>query len=248
VSGGPAVRPRRIAAVVWDIDDTLFDYSGSDRAGALRHFAAEGLLGRFPSPEAALERWRAVEREHYARFEAGELTFAGQRRARARGFLGEPLTDAEADAWFARYLAHRAGTHALFPDVLPALAALTPGFRHGLLSNSGVANQDRKLRGLGIRDRFEVLLCSDELGFAKPAPEAFRAACDAMGLPPAAVAYVGDRPDKDAAAADAAGLTGVWVDRGTLPARPDAPPGVRRITTLAELPALLGALAAGSAR
>ena len=44
-----------------------------------------------------------------------------------------------------------------------------------MLSNSHAANQDHKLRRLGIRDRFEVLVCSAELGCAKPAPEAFDA-------------------------------------------------------------------------
>ncbi|TDC06467.1 HAD family hydrolase [Streptomyces sp. 8K308] len=229
-----------IRAVVWDIDDTLWDYTGSDRAGALRHLAAEGLLDRFPSPEAALLRWRSVMEEQYARFEAGELTFEEQRRERARGFLGQPLTDAEADAWFDRYLAHRAGDHVPFPDVLPALDALTPGYRHGLLSNSGLRNQERKLLALGIRDRFEVLICSDEAGHAKPAPEAFWAVCAAMRLPPHAVAYVGDRPDIDAAGATAAGLHGIWLDRSPAPAPAGGPP--HRITGLAALPALLAEL------
>ncbi|MGK5532619.1 HAD family hydrolase [Streptomyces sp. URMC 129] len=231
-----------ISAVVWDIDDTLFDYTGTDRAAALRHFAAEGLLGRFPSPEAALTRWRAVMEEQYARYLAGEMSFAAQRRERARAFLGEPLSDAEADAWFGRYLAQRRETDGLFPDVLPALTALTPGYRHGLLSNSDLAHQDRVLRGLGIRDRFDVLICSDQLGHAKPAPEAFLAACDALRLPPSAVAYVGDRPDIDAAGADAAGLVGIWLDRaGDGTAHPEL--GLRRITGLGALPALLRSLA-----
>ncbi|MFD5321292.1 HAD family hydrolase [Streptomyces sp. NPDC127098] len=228
-----------IRAVVWDIDDTLWDYTGSDRAGALRHLAAEGLLDRFADPEAALLRWRSVMEEHYARFEAGELTFEEQRRERARAFLGQPLTDAEADAWFDRYLAHRAGHHVPFPDVLPALDALTPGYRHGLLSNSALSGQEAKLLALGIRDRFEVLVCSDELGHAKPAPEAFWAVCTALGLPPEAVAYVGDRPDIDAAGATAAGLHGIWLDRTGHRELADGPLPPHRITGLAALPTLL---------
>ncbi|GAB2922376.1 HAD family hydrolase [Streptomyces mayteni] len=239
-----------IRAVVWDIDDTLWDYTGSDRAGALRHLTNEGLLARFPSPAAALGRWRAVMEEQYARFEAGELTFDEQRRERVRAFLDLPFPDAEADAWFDRYLACRDDAYRPFPDVLPALDALTPGYRHGLLSNSGQANQERKLTRLGIRDRFEVLVCSDESGHAKPAPEAFWAVCAAMGLPPEAVAYVGDRPDVDAAGADAAGLHGIWLDRPSVladgtPRRGPALVGglPRRISSLAELPALLAGLA-----
>ncbi|OEV11160.1 HAD family hydrolase [Streptomyces nanshensis] len=230
-----------IRAVLWDVDDTLFDYTGSDRSGALRHLEAERLLERHASPEAALARWREVMDEQFARFLSGELGFHEHRRERARGFLGTPLTDDEADGWFARYVALYEQAWTLFPDAVPALDALTPGYRHGALSNSSTANQERKLRRLGIRDRFEVLLCADEIGHAKPAPEAFLAGCAALGLPPGEVVYVGDRYDIDARAADDAGLCGVWIDRAGSPV-PRSAAQVRRITGLAELPALLAAL------
>jgi putative hydrolase of the HAD superfamily len=222
-------------AVLWDVDDTLFDYRGANADGAVRHFAAEGILARYPSRQAALDHWWAVMEEHYGRFLAGELDLTGQRRARARAFLGRPLTDAEADAWFAGYTARFEAAWRLFPDVVPALDALAGSHRHAVLSNSSERYQRRKLGRLGIGDRFEAVLCSDDIGHAKPAPEAFLAACRALDLPPATVAYVGDRSDIDAAAATAAGLHGIWLDRAGTGAEGTGP----RITTLAELPALL---------
>lgn len=230
-----------IRAVLWDVDDTLFDYSGADRAAALAHLADEGLLDAYPSPQDALEHWAAVMEQQFARFLAGEVDFAGHRRERARGVLGRPLPDAEADAWFGRYVTRYEAAWALFPDVLPVLDALADGFRHGVLSNSSTANQDRKLRALGVRDRFEVLVCAEDLRCAKPDPAAFEAACAAMGLPPREVVYVGDQLATDARGAREAGLTGVWLDRsgaggGWTP----------RIRGLDELPALLGAPAVPS--
>ncbi|MFD8074438.1 HAD family hydrolase [Streptomyces sp. NPDC059718] len=226
-----------IRAVLWDIDDTIFDYSGAERAGALRHLEAEGLLGAFGGEERALRTWREVMETHYARFLTGELTFTEHRRERVRALLGPTVGDAAADAWFAAYYVHFEAAWAVFPDVVPALEALTPGYRHGLLSNSSTAHQERKLARLGLRDRFECLVCSQELGHAKPAPAAFLGACRALGLPPAEVAYVGDKADTDARGADAAGLYGVWLDRTGSVTAPD----LRRITGLAELPALLAA-------
>lgn len=237
-----------IRAVLWDVDDTLLDFTGSDREAALHHFAAEGLLRRYPSPEAALGHWQAVLYEHYPRFLRGELSFDGQRRARARAFLGEELSDSAADEWFGRYLVLRDTAERLFPDVLPALAALVPRYRHGVLSNSLLARQDRRLRTAGIRERFEVLLCSDALGCAKPEPGAFHAACRALGLAPGDVAYVGDQRDTDATAASAAGLHGIWLDRGSGTGA-DAPAGdatagqPHRVTGLAQLPGLLAGIA-----
>ncbi|MFJ8008035.1 HAD family hydrolase [Streptomyces fagopyri] len=231
-----------VRAVVWDVDDTLFDYTTADRAGMRAHLVAEGLLDGYASVEQALARWREITDRQWARFAAGESDWEGQRRDRVREFLGEPLGDARADAWFQRYLAHYEAGWALFPDVLPALDALAESHRHAVLSNSSVHNQERKLRVLGVRDRFEALLCAAELGVSKPAAEAFHAACRALGLPPGQVAYVGDHPEIDGRGAADAGLLSVWIDRdGTHTGVGGPPTGPHRIVSLAELPAVLRA-------
>ncbi|RLU96699.1 hydrolase [Streptomyces griseocarneus] len=227
-----------IRAVLWDVDDTLFDYTGSDRAGALCHLRAEGLLSRYESAEQALGLWRAVMDEQFARFVAGEIGFQEHRRERVRGFLGVPVEDAEADAWFGRYLRHYEAAWILFPDALPALDALAPRFRQAVLSNAATVNQERKLRALGVHGRFEQVVCADRVGCGKPDPRAFHAACALLGLPPAEVAYVGDQPECDAVGARDAGLHGIWLDR-TGPAEALVPEGVRRIAGLAELPGVL---------
>ncbi|MEV0280578.1 HAD family hydrolase [Streptomyces sp. NPDC050610] len=233
-----------IRAVLWDVDDTIFDYATADRTGVLEHLRAEGLLGGGEAEEVVLGRWWEVTEIYWARLAAKEVDFEGQRRGRVRAFLGEEASDAEADAWFARYLRHYEAAWALFPDAVPALDGLTPGYRHGVLSNSRASNQDRKLRVLGVRDRFEVLVCAHDLGISKPEAGAFIAACEALGLEPGEVAYVGDKIDIDACGARDAGLTGIWLDRGGAPgAAPGGLPagvtGVHRITGLDQLSGLL---------
>ncbi|MFJ3824765.1 HAD family hydrolase [Streptomyces nodosus] len=235
-----------IRAVVWDIDDTLFDYTTADRAGMRNHLAAENLLDAFRTAEEALARWREITEIQWARYAAGEVSFEGQRRDRVRAFAGPELTDAEADDWFRRYLRHYEAAWALFPDVLPVLDLLAVGHRHAVLSNSSLTVQDRKLRVLGVRDRFEAVLCAVELGVSKPEARAFHAACDALGLAPHEVAYVGDHPEIDGRGASEAGLLSVWIDRtGAGTAMDGVGTGVRasadphRIASLAELPAVL---------
>jgi putative hydrolase of the HAD superfamily len=228
-----------IRAVVWDVDDTLFDYTGADRAAMCEHLAAEGLLDGDESLVAALERWREATEFQWARFSAGEVSFEGQRRDRVRLFLGRELTDREADDWYRRYKAHYETAWALFPDVLPALNALAASHRHAVLSNSSLTVQDRKLRVLGVHDRFEVILCAAELGVSKPEAGAFLAACAALELAPHQVAYVGDHPEIDGRGAADAGLLSVWIDRDGGHEPGDAV-GRHRIASLAELPALLG--------
>lgn len=224
-----------IRAVLWDIDDTIFDYASADRGGLRAHLAVEGLPDGCESPDAALVRWCELTELHWARFSAGECDFEAQRRDRVRDFLRLPLTDDEAEEWFGRHLTHYEAAWSLFPDTMPALDRLAADYRHAVLSNSAFGVQDRKLRALGVRDRFEVLLCAAELGVAKPAAAAFHAACEALSLEPHEVAYVGNEPDIDARGAAEAGLVGIWLDRQGLGSRPD----LTRITGLAELPDLL---------
>lgn len=223
---------------MWDVDDTLFDYTSADREGMRAHLAAEGLLARWESAEAALVRWREVTDEQWARFSAGEVSFEGQRLDRVRVFLDRELTDDEAGAWFRRYRTHYEAAWTLFPDVLPALDALAASHRHAVLSNSSLHVQDHKLRTLGVHDRFEAILCAAELGVSKPAAAAFLAACEALELAPHQVAYVGDHPEIDGRGAADAGLLSVWLDRQ---GAGSAPAGGHRIGSLAELPAILRA-------
>ncbi|MFJ4979635.1 HAD family hydrolase [Streptomyces coeruleorubidus] len=231
----------RIHAVVWDVDDTLFDYTTADRLGMRAHLTAEGLLDDYGTVEQALTLWREITDAQWARFAAGEATFEDQRRDRVRVFVGQDLSDAEADGWFHRYRAHYEAVWALFPDVLPVLDALAASHRHAVLSNSSLHVQDRKLRVLGVHDRFESILCAAELGVSKPEAGAFLAACAALDLPPHRVAYVGDHPEIDGRGAADAGLLSVWIDRGGAYATIDPPVGPHRIASLAELPSLLGA-------
>lgn len=165
-----------IRAVVWDVDDTIFDYTSADREGLQRMLADEGLPHLYTSAEEALRCWRELTDHHWARFAAGETDFQGQRRDRVRSFFAQQLSDTEADEWFSRHVTHYEAAWSLFPDFLPALDRLDGEYRHAVLSNSSLHNQDRKLSILGVRDRFEAVLCAVELGVSKPEAAAFHAA------------------------------------------------------------------------
>ncbi|MEU9100315.1 HAD family hydrolase [Streptomyces sp. NPDC048361] len=224
-----------IRAVLWDIDDTIFDYATASRSGMRAHLDIEGLPRAYDSLDAALDGWDELTAVHWARFASGETDWHGQRRDRVRAFLGDAMTDDVADAWFERHIVHYEAAWSLFPDTLPVLDVLADDYRHAILSNSSLPNQERKLRILGVRDRFEALLCAAELGVAKPEAGAFHAGCEALGLLPEEVVYVGDQPDIDARGAVEAGLKAVWLDRAEAGGRPE----LVRITGLGQLPDLL---------
>lgn len=119
--------------------------------------------------------------------------------------------------------------------MLPCLLALR-GSRVAVLSNGDQAQQEDKLRRTGLLPHVEVVMTSGGLGVAKPDPEAYRLACQRLGVEPARVAYVGDRLDVDAEASRAAGLRGVWLDRDGASESRFQP----TINSLLDLPELLG--------
>ncbi len=77
------------------------------------------------------------------------------------------------------------------PEMLGLVRVLRRQVTVGLLSN-GTTRLRRDLHVLDLLDEFDVVLNTAELGVAKPDAGAFTHACDAVGLPPARVAFIDD--------------------------------------------------------
>ena len=122
-----------------------------------------------------------------------------------------------------------------FPDAVPALRELrAAGVRLVAASNWDVSLHEQ-LERTGLTPLLDGALSSAEVGSPKPDPEIFTRALALAGARPDEALHVGDDLEADVGGALAAGLEPVLIDRdGTL----TPPPGVRRIASLAELPAL----------
>jgi putative hydrolase of the HAD superfamily len=212
---GVVGRGRNQAAVIFDLDDTLFDHTSS-ASNAVRSWVPE-LGGTFT--DDLLTRWFEIERVSFDRWLAGRLTHQGQRRARLRDFLPllsqpVPATDAELDEVFAGYLDHYRGSWAAFDDARPALeVARSNGWRIGVLTNGSTVQQNAKLTTIGLAELVDVVSTSETLGFSKPAVEAYHLTCEALGVDPADTMMIGDNLDLDVLAARKAGLTAHHLDR-----------------------------------
>jgi putative hydrolase of the HAD superfamily len=218
-----------VKAVVFDLDDTLFDHTGA-AVEALRLWLP--TVGVAASDES-IALWFAAEERHVAEWRAGRISWAEQRRGRLRDVLpdGSSLTQDELDARFTGYLARYEAAWRAFPDVEGTLFALAAcEVRVGILTNGATAQQRAKLAAIGLADRFEFVLTTEDLGVAKPHPEAYLAACRRFGCDPAAVMHIGDLPDLDVAAPREAGLRSLLIDREGRHGQGDA------LRSLGELP------------
>ena len=95
-------------------------------------------------------------------------------------------------------------------EVLPGVHESLRRLRAHGLAIAVVANWDfslhEHLRRHGLRDWFDAVVVSAELGARKPDPAPFLAALDRLGVEPARAVHVGDYPPHDEAGARAAGM------------------------------------------
>lgn len=115
------------------------------------------------------------------------------------------------DALFRRFTSYE--SYRLFPEVQPALAACkAAGLHMGIVSNFEEWLEGMLVQ-LEVSHFFEVIVISGKEGVEKPDPAIFRLALERCGLAAEEVAFIGDHPDLDVAAARGLGMTGVLVDR-----------------------------------
>jgi HAD superfamily hydrolase (TIGR01549 family) len=214
-----------LRAVVFDVGETIVDetraWSGwADWLGIPR-FTFLAVCG------GVIARGIADHREPLRIFRPG-LDLGEEMRKRAAAGVGDRITADD-----------------LYPDVAGCFRALqAAGYRIGVAGNQPVSAQ-AALAGLGMG--LDLVAASETWGVHKPDPRFFARIAAELDLPPADIAYVGDRLDNDIRPAAAAGMRAVFVRRGPWAwiQQPTGEPPEAALTveSLAELPEALARLA-----
>ncbi len=105
------------------------------------------------------------------------------------------------------------GGERLYPDCAAVLAELAAKYHLGIIANQPTGSEQR-LEAFGIRQYFDVVAASAEVGFAKPDPRIFETALSKADCAPSECVMVGDRLDNDIAPAAALGMHTVWIKQG----------------------------------
>jgi putative hydrolase of the HAD superfamily len=206
--------PRRLKAIVFDVDGTLYGQSGLRRAMLVRLVRAHLVR-----PWRGLHVMRILSAYRHAqehlRAEAvpsGDLAAAQLQWACQRAGASEAAVRALVEQWMEQAPLPLLPRF-MDPD-LPALlrTARQRGIRLGVLSDYPAAE---KLRALGVAEFFELVLTAQDpaVNRFKPDPSGLREALRRLGTEGADALYVGDRPQVDAVAAQAAGVPCVIVGR-----------------------------------
>lgn len=95
--------------------------------------------------------------------------------------------------------------------IFDLLGTLKKKYKLGIVTNGESAHQWGKLAASGIKEYFDCICVSGDIGIQKPEPEPFYEACRALGVQPRECVYVGDNPKNDILGAKCAGMCSVWV-------------------------------------
>lgn len=222
-----------IRAVIFDWGGTLTPWHTIDHEELWRGVCAPHFPPDRAGPLAAailaaeLDMWQATGRSHTS----ATLDQVFER-------AGVVPTEAFLASYFEAWEPHTLTD----PEVAPLLCGLRErGIKVGVLSNTlwPRSAHERMLRRDDVLGLIDGAVFSSEIAWAKPHPEAFRAAMAAVGVTdPAACVFVGDRPYDDVHGAKNAGMRAVLVPHSDVPPFDGAAPDAI-ISRLSELPQLL---------
>jgi putative hydrolase of the HAD superfamily len=231
-----AERLANIGVISFDGDMTLWDFETLMRR-ALAH-TLEEFRTQFSSPELAsltVERMIAIREEVAAELKG---TTVDLEEIRLRAFQRTVTSAGCDDPSLATHLndlycTRRYQDVELYPDVLPALDALSRSYVLGILSNGNSYPEH-----LGLRERFSFAVFSQDTGHEKPDERIFREVYRQVGCSPDELLHVGDSLECDVAGAREAGAVAVWLNRDGKQATGNVVPDIE-IRSLTELPGLM---------
>jgi HAD superfamily hydrolase (TIGR01549 family) len=207
---------RTARVVLCDLDDTLFDHTGTMRRALAVIRQEEPAFAAWSLGEL-VGRYSAILERVHAEMLVGRVSPDEARRVRYAELLaaaGVPDGDRRAGALARRYrLIYEEAWGAVEGAVAFVQALVDAGRPLGIVSNNLEAEQRTKLRRLGLEAHVDVLVTTDQVGTSKPHAAIFREALTRLGAEAGDAVMLGDAWDVDVIGARDAGIRPVWLNR-----------------------------------
>ena len=246
----------KIDYLLFDADDTLLDYSKSERhalSGMLQDYGLPVTPEVIDSYSMINEKlWKQLELKELERDELKAGRFAQLVDYMQREAPWHPEWKLEAFDWDRldagemneRYIDHLSQQSWLMPDVETVLKELQERWVLVLVTNGIQRAQEGRLAGSPVKDCFSHVFVSEAVGYDKPDPRFFDAVCEELGVEDRSrLLLIGDSPTSDLQGGYNAGIQTVWYNPWTRDLPQDA---IRRpdheIRSMREMPRLLAVL------
>ena len=201
-------------AIVFDVDDTLYDLAEPYRKAVLAFFGDDTGL---PLDEL-FKRSRIHSDEAFALVEAGKRPISYMHAYRVQATFEEyGIEVSEKDALaFQTVYSQMQGEISLSAPVREMLqTCVDSGWGVGVITNGESRHQWRKLEALGIPDIIDrkSIVVSGDVGCSKPDVGVFRVSENLLGTVPLDCWFVGDTYENDVVGSLDAGWKCIWFDR-----------------------------------
>ena len=182
-----------IGAVVFDLDNTLYDRDANVRAWLEMIFSHQPELAL---EGAAFDDSGFIPRAEFYDWVLQRVDWAETAKDVKLRFQTDVLRSVGPD-----------------PRVTRLIRSLADRFVLGVLTNGEIDYQLAKFRRLEMEDCFHPsrVIATDAIGVHKPEPGAFEAIRAAVGLPPERILFVGDNPVNDIEGASAVQMRTCWI-------------------------------------
>lgn len=207
--------PISVTTILFDLDDTLFDHRGTARAALTATSASRPALHGVPVEDLYAHYSELLEELH-PQVMTGRISYLDARQQRFARLLApyEPGASATDAARLAeQHYGHYQHLRRPVAGALALLQALKPVYKIGIVTNNRLAEQQEKLRHLGMSALVDELITSEEVGVLKPDARIYQVALARLGASPAQTVMVGDNWQADVVGALAVGIRPVWLNR-----------------------------------
>lgn len=206
--------PPKIKAVLFDIDDTLFDRELAQKLTLpLLIEKHPALLGRISRAKLQMA-WEQSDELSTAEFKTGSFV----RVARCQHFLR--LLDLpwnRAAELTGQYLSDYTSLNVPVAGALELIQELNQYYKMGVISNSLADVQYGKIKTLGLQTYLSCVVLSEEYGIRKPDPRIFHHAAGLLHVQSSECLFVGDSFFADVIGAKAAGMLACWLKHADSP-------------------------------
>jgi len=217
--------------ILFDADETLFTF---DAFGGLQRMFLDYSV-TFTAED--FQDYQAINKPLWVDYQNGAISALQLQHQRFEGWserLSVPAGDLNA-----AFLNAMAEICVPLPGAVSLLNALKDKVKIGIITNGFTALQQIRLERTGLRDYFDLLVISEQVGVAKPDRKIFDYTFEQMGQPPRErVLMVGDTAESDILGGMNAGIATCWLNAHGR----SLPEGIMptwEVTTLSELERLL---------
>lgn len=228
----------RIQHVFFDLDRTLWDFEKNSENALHLLFQDLGLYEHIPDFQDFHTTYKSKNAELWKLYGKGELSKEELRYLRfeitleAFGIRDRKIIDEISDG----YVEISPRQTILHTGALETLESLKKeNYKMHIITNGFKEVQFIKLENSGLAPYFETVVCSEDVGKNKPAPEIFYHALNRSGAKNHHSLMIGDDPEVDVVGALNAGMKGVLFDPEDIHKTPESAHKIKKLNELLDV-------------